>query len=209
MWQTQSWSERVLTNMKTEQGERNERTTSVFQKTNKLVNWWNHLLLLFFNFLTFWTEWPISLRAHHECEFFLEVQPAEELSVFDDELVALLQLVSARRADETDQMVDMSHCTHHQFIRRYHLMTTCALCTVISANAQKQRNCKMLPIILPLKGAEWRSANIAQSVGCKWKVYSGLSIQPRGANMGLITVIWHLFQTHITNSSMSRTLWFW
>ena len=63
-----------------------------------------------------------------------EVHPTVDLRVVDDEMVALVQLVTTDDADEALDVVDGVEGTHHQFVRRYRLETSAAPDAVQSAS---------------------------------------------------------------------------
>lgn len=77
--------------------------------------------------LTLGAEW-------HECVLLLEVEAAEELTVLNDELIALLQAMTARNAREAGKVVHTPGCSHHQLVRRDELQARAALRPVQSVN---------------------------------------------------------------------------
>ena len=73
----------------------------------------------------------------HERELLLEVAPAEELSVLDDELVPLVQAPAARHAGEAGQVEDAARRAHHQLLGRDGLHAALALGAVQPAHTDR------------------------------------------------------------------------
>ena len=73
------------------------------------------------------TRTPFRLWAHcQQREFLLEVHTTIQMTILDDKLVTLLQLVPTDYTDETTKVVDLAEGSHYQLIWRDRLHASMA-----------------------------------------------------------------------------------
>lgn len=81
---------------------------------------------------------PVALQ---HLDFFLVVNPTEELSLFDNVQIALLEANAADDANEAAQMEDVVAGAHHQLFGRDALRTAEAFLYVQSAKRAQTQYC--------------------------------------------------------------------